>query len=47
MDNLLATWRLSVESVATGSRYKTVRDLEQGESLQLNDTLWAKRLVYW
>ena len=38
-DNLLATWRPSVESVATGSRYKMIRDVQQDESLQLNGTL--------
>jgi hypothetical protein len=32
-DILLATWRPSVESVATGSRYKMIRDKQQGESL--------------
>jgi hypothetical protein len=37
-DNFLASWRPSKESVATGSRYNTILELQQGESLQLNGT---------
>lgn len=37
-DSFLATWRPSRESVATGSRCNTIRDVQQGEYFQLNDT---------
>jgi hypothetical protein len=37
-DSFLATWRPSKESVATGTRCNTIRDVQQGECFQLNNT---------